>query len=525
MKAHNLLVTGSLTNTGTIQGNQTINGNLVITGSLTAQQFIVSSSVTYLTTSFASGSTKFGDTLDDTHQFTGSVSMTGSLIVNGPTTASLGLQLPLNQSITSNGGRVFLNNGSIYVGDIDGVNTGGAVNFRQSGSTFMSYNNGLLTTTGNETLSGNLGLGIGPDTSIRLQAAGSSTVGTVGTETILLLSRDLTSGVSFQQAAAFKLGRYATAGGIYESRTRLDIALKSDTAASNYSTDVTVMTLTNQGYVGVGTVLPSTVVHAKTTGDGYNMLTIEATGGDAGIALKGGTSGSSVGGWTIQGRYGGDMVFVDRNSTVTTRMVLPGTGGILVGHSSKWDASVDNSFRATGASYWALNAHSLSSGSPYLLLVTTGRNTSSDLLINCETNHTALGGSATTGRFRVDGAGIIYATNTTVQSISDIRTKENIIDAESGLNVINNLKVRRFDFKDGFGDNKKNQLGFIAQEIETVFPEAVGLIPKTSDSKDNDIQYKTVGPGALIPVLTKAIQEQQQIINDLKDRIITLESK
>ena len=61
------------TGSNTFQGNQTINGSLVVTGSLTAQQFIVSSSVTYLTESFASGSHKFGDTSDDTHQFTGSV--------------------------------------------------------------------------------------------------------------------------------------------------------------------------------------------------------------------------------------------------------------------------------------------------------------------------------------------------------------------------------------------------------------------------------------------------------------------
>ena len=497
-----------------------VTGSLTVTGNLTAQQFIVSSSVTYLTESFVSGSHKFGDSSDDNHNFTGSVYVTGSISLNSTPNASFGLS---NKRLVGSSGNLYL------IGN-DTVTGMPNINFYNDNNTSGSYISmnalgGLNLNGVVNILNSNVGLGIGADTSIRLQAAGSSTVGTVGTETILLLSRDLTSGVSFQQAAAFKLGRYATAGGVYESRTRLDIALKSDTAASNYSTDVTVMTLTNQGYVGVGTVLPSTVVHAKTTGDGYNMLTVEATGGDAGIALKGGTGGSSVGGWTIQGRNGGDMVFVDRNSTITTRMVLPGTGGILVGHSSKWDATVDNSFRSTGASYWALNANSLNTGSPYLLLVTTGRNTSSDLLINCETNHTALGGSATTGRFRVDGAGIIYATNTTVQSISDIRTKENIIDAESGLNIINNLKVRRFDFKDGFGDNKKNQLGFIAQEIETVFPEAVGLVPKTSDSQDNDIQYKTVGPGALIPVLVKAIQDQQQIINDLKDRIITLESK
>ena len=59
----------------------TVAGDLVVTGNLTAQQYIISSSVTYFTESFSSGSTRFGDTLDDTHQFTGSLSITGSLQV------------------------------------------------------------------------------------------------------------------------------------------------------------------------------------------------------------------------------------------------------------------------------------------------------------------------------------------------------------------------------------------------------------------------------------------------------------
>jgi hypothetical protein len=37
---------------------------------------------------YTSGSTKFGDTQDDTHEFTGSVNITGSLKLNGVTTAS-----------------------------------------------------------------------------------------------------------------------------------------------------------------------------------------------------------------------------------------------------------------------------------------------------------------------------------------------------------------------------------------------------------------------------------------------------
>ena len=51
-------------------------------GDLTAQRYIVSSSVTHMTTSFASGSTIFGDDSDDNHRFTGSLRVTGSLNVD-----------------------------------------------------------------------------------------------------------------------------------------------------------------------------------------------------------------------------------------------------------------------------------------------------------------------------------------------------------------------------------------------------------------------------------------------------------
>ena len=49
-----------------------------IEGDLIAENYIVSSSVTYMTQSFSSGSTIFGDTADDVHQFTGSLRVTGS---------------------------------------------------------------------------------------------------------------------------------------------------------------------------------------------------------------------------------------------------------------------------------------------------------------------------------------------------------------------------------------------------------------------------------------------------------------
>ena len=57
-------------------GDLSITGSLVVTGTLTAKSYIVSSSVTHMTTSFSSGSTQFGDTSDDTHGFTGSMDVT-----------------------------------------------------------------------------------------------------------------------------------------------------------------------------------------------------------------------------------------------------------------------------------------------------------------------------------------------------------------------------------------------------------------------------------------------------------------
>ena len=60
----------------------------IIAENVRAENYIVSSSVTFMTQSFSSGSTIFGDTHDDLHSFTGSVNITGSFNVNGTTAFS-----------------------------------------------------------------------------------------------------------------------------------------------------------------------------------------------------------------------------------------------------------------------------------------------------------------------------------------------------------------------------------------------------------------------------------------------------
>ena len=53
-------------------------GDLRISGSLTAQQYIISSSVTNVDIATLSGSTNFGDTPSDRHSFTGSIHVSAS---------------------------------------------------------------------------------------------------------------------------------------------------------------------------------------------------------------------------------------------------------------------------------------------------------------------------------------------------------------------------------------------------------------------------------------------------------------
>ena len=75
-------ITGSLTVSGSVTttSDMTVQGNATVAGTLTVRELhteFVSASIV-----FASGSTMFGDTSDDTHQFSGSILTSGSLSLN-----------------------------------------------------------------------------------------------------------------------------------------------------------------------------------------------------------------------------------------------------------------------------------------------------------------------------------------------------------------------------------------------------------------------------------------------------------
>ena len=122
-------------------------------------------------------------------------------------------------------------------------------------------------------------------------------------------------------------------------------------------------------------------------------------------------------------------------------------------------------------------------------------------------------------RFYVQPSGTIAATNTTIAAISDQRLKENVQDIDAGLDKIMALKPRKFDWKAGKGKDIKGDRGWIAQEFEQVFPDMIDTWK--DESPEGEEPYKSVRAD-LIPVLVKAIQEQQALITQLQADVAAL---
>ena len=116
-----------------------------------------------------------------------------------------------------------------------------------------------------------------------------------------------------------------------------------------------------------------------------------------------------------------------------------------------------------------------------------------------------------TQNYYVAGTGVVYSTQAANTVISDISQKENIRLIPYGLETILDLNPVVFDFKPGCASEAKNNLGFIAQEVEPIIPELVTVWGEDS--------HKGLKTGDLIPVLVKAIQELSAEIETLKQRI------
>jgi hypothetical protein len=245
-----------------------------------------------------------------------------------------------------------------------------------------------------------------------------------------------------------------------------------------------------------------------------NASTTAGTG--AGIFFLGGTNSESWIGNLYESSGVGALSFQTRVSgTRAERMRIDNSGNLLVGTTSNTGASKTNIYQsADNTGLIVRNANA--SNTAAVLGLSADRNTTNNsyYFIRCDVVGVAY-------RFQVADSGNVTNANNSYGAISDAKLKENITDATPKLEKLNQVRIVNFNM---IGDEQK-QIGVIAQELEQVFP---GMVEETPDrdSEGNDLgtTTKSVKYSVFVPMLIKAIQEQQALITQLTARITALES-
>jgi len=283
----------------------------------------------------------------------------------------------------------------------------------------------------------------------------------------------------------------------------------ADGGGSSGASNVTdVLYLDNSGNVGLSSTTAKKFVVNQTSTSGY--------------FLSGEASGTEIAYWYYDANQ---VQFASKRSNSYMAFLTEDTERMRIGTNGQVSIGIQGSgeklyvFGNDAGSYLSLFYHDGNDNDRYGIRIVTGDD------------------DATTGQFwlRFDDGnghaqGYIYHNNGTVEinQASDERLKENIVDSTlEGINTLKNIKQREFNWKRDV--NKTKVIGYIAQELESVYPVAIVTnADKSGDGvvapeDDPDNPYKYLAKERLIDVLIKATQEQQVIIEDLKTRIETLE--
>jgi trimeric autotransporter adhesin len=280
------------------------------------------------------------------------------------------------------------------------------------------------------------------------------------------------------------------------------------------------MRITSAGRVGIGT--SETGAELNVYGSNANTLssstfwtpnhegivlrnTSDVTNTVTGISFQSGSSGNSISGIgnisesLSLGALGFFTGGAGRSNTVPERMRIDSIGNVLVGQTTD-ELGTSNSLQVTSAGAEVSQFN---------------KNTAADGVIM---------------RFKKQGLTVGFVSTNTSSLPSDARVKTDIQDIGYGLEFVEALRPVQYNtvFQDQTRLSEKN-FGLIAQEVEQALSAMgksisdVTFLEKFETESDKESRYG-LGYQNLVPVLIKAIQEQQTIINDLKDRIEALES-
>ena len=250
--------------------------------------------------------------------------------------------------------------------------------------------------------------------------------------------------------------------------------------SASTGTNLTAMNVRDDGKVGIGQSVPLAHVHIK-TGTNTPLLLESTSGGGGYVEYRLGASGAVLGylgsaNELITGGSSSDLGIRAQNELVFATNT----------HVERARIHTDGKFEMTGTSSFI---HQLT-GSSFSWLAGTDNNR-----YNFYTADGNLRGYLT-------ASGVFTDT-------SDLAYKKEIQDLSYGLAEVKQMQPRAYKMK----INDEDQLGFIAQEMEQIIPEVV-----SGEDGSKGLAY-----GHLVPVLVKAIQEQQTLIESLTDRIAALE--
>lgn len=229
--------------------------------------------------------------------------------------------------------------------------------------------------------------------------------------------------------------------------------------------------------------------------------------------------------------------------TFTQAMTLDASGNLLVGTTSALGRGTFETSSTTQAVI-SLNSSSASY---------TGANIFSNSSTTAGTtwkHFYGVSSSNTVADINIFGNGNIQNINNSYAAISDLKLKENVTDATPKLSDLMRVRIVNYNLKAPFEQHR--QIGVIAQELEQIFPGMVDEspdyatvtktreIPAVLDDEGNEVtpakteEYteqeatgtstKSVKYSVFVPMLIKAMQEQQALIESLTARIAALEA-